>query len=116
VPPGEPSVAELVATLQAQLAGATILGVAQNQSPAGGADLIDTVELTFTLDDHVLPLVFRAPYSDLHSGYLVVSLNAYVANLLRIYALGSGGPPTIVPPPGMEPPPPGGPPPGPQVP
>lgn len=101
----EPTLADLVGALQAQLPTAEIIGVAQNQTADGGAGLADVVELTLRVSGHLEALVYVARYDELYSGFLVVSLNAYVENILRIYALGEGGPATIVPPPGSGEPP-----------
>ena len=58
----------------------------------------DIVEIGFRLNGHAEPLVFRAPYVDLHSGFVVVTLNAFVESLLRVYLLGTGlAPETVVP-------------------
>jgi hypothetical protein len=91
--------AQLLSTLDAQVPGAIITGVNQNQEPT--EPLADIVEIGFQLAGHGEHFVFRVPYADLHGGYAVVTMNAFVESLQRVWLLGTGlAPETVVPDPG----------------
>lgn len=110
----EPTLSQLVAQLDEQVEGATIIADAQTQEFADGDAGADLVELTLALDGRPAPVVFRAPFEDVHSGWAVITLQRFVNNVGKLYAIDLVTPQTMEPLPGDTTPP-GPPGPGPQV-
>jgi hypothetical protein len=83
----EPTLSELVAQLDRQVEGASVIASAQTQEAGDGNVGVDMIELTLALDNRPAPVTFRAPFGDVHSGFAVVSMQVFVNNVHRLYEI-----------------------------